>query len=215
MTAAPFKNGDWILFQGDSITDCARRELSGSSKLGNGYVSIVRGTISQRWPELNVEILNRGVSGDRTLDLMARWQRDCLGLNARWLSIMVGVNDVWRKRLQWCGQRHVPPQEFIENYRTLLNQAREAGIERLVLMSPTTIDEDLESDLNLVLIDYGDAVKKLAEEYHAIYVPAREAMHLAIRSAPSVSWTTDGCHPTVAGHAVIASAWMQAVCGEK
>lgn len=213
MSSGPFKNGDWILFQGDSITDCARREINGSSKLGNGYVSILRGIISQRWPELKIEILNRGVSGDRTIELLGRWQRDCLGLQAEWLSIMVGCNDVWRKREQWMGQSYVPLADYVANYRTLLDQAHDAGFKKIVLMSPTTIDDDLGSDLNALLVEYGEAVKQLTLDYKAIYVPAREALWRAIRSAPEIKWTTDGCHPTVAGHGVIAGAWLEAVCG--
>ncbi|MEI6231597.1 MAG: SGNH/GDSL hydrolase family protein [Planctomycetota bacterium] len=213
MSKCPFNNGDWILFQGDSITDCGRREINGSSKLGNGYVSILRGFMSQRWPDKKIDVLNRGVAGDRTVDMLARWERDCVGLQAEWLSIMVGCNDVWRKRLQWMGQSYVPLPDYIANYRSLLDQALRAGYKRFVLMSPTTIDEDLNSDLNKMLVDYGDAVKELAREYSAIYVPAREALHAAIRATPEVKWTTDGCHPTVAGHGVIASAWLNAVSG--
>lgn len=211
MASAPFNDGDRILFQGDSITDCGRREINGSSKLGNGYVSILRGVLSQRWPELKIDVYNRGISGDRTIELLARWERDCIGIKAEWLSIMVGCNDVWRKRLQWMGQTHVPLADYVANYRTLLDQAAGAGFKRIILMSPTTIDDDLNSDLNMLLVDYGDAVKELAAEYNAIYVPAREAMHAAIRKHPEIKWTTDGCHPTIAGHGVIASAWLSTV----
>ncbi len=169
--------------------------------------------ISQRWPELKIEILNRGVSGDRTTELLERWSRDCLGLQAEYLSIMVGCNDVWRTRTQWQGQRGIPLDEYTDNYRALLNQARDAGFKKIVLMSPTTIDDDLESDLNLMLVEYSKTVKNLAQEYKAIYVPAGEAFRQAVRGAPEIKWTTDGCHPTVAGHGVLASVWLETVLG--
>jgi acyl-CoA thioesterase-1 len=158
-----------------------------------------------------VQVLNRGVSGDRTTELLARWKDDCLGLKPTWLSIKIGVNDVWRKRDEWGGQGHIPLTEYVANYRKLLDQARAGGIKNLVLVSPTTIDDEPETELNLLLGEYDAAVVELANEYGAIYVPAREAMWKAIAKNPEVRWTTDGCHPTIAGHGLIANAWLDAV----
>src|SRR5689334_4417609 len=57
MSSMPFKSGDRILFQGDSITDCGCRDTSNENPLGTGYVSIVRGLLSARHPDLAVTIL--------------------------------------------------------------------------------------------------------------------------------------------------------------
>lgn len=211
----PFKNGDRILFQGDSITDCGCRDPRNVDPLGTGYVAMVRGMLSARQPELKVTVLNRGRSGDRTADLLPRWEEDVKPLRPTWLSLMIGVNDVWRLRKQADGgARHIPLDEFKRNYALLLDQARGFGIGKFVLMAPTTIDDDPESDLNQMLAGYDAAVKDFATTYGAIYVPARDAMWRAIHAVPTVRWTSDGCHPTVAGHALLASLWLSTVSGE-
>jgi acyl-CoA thioesterase-1 len=204
----PFKSGERILFQGDSITD-AGRNRNDDSLLGNGYVAVIRGLLSALRPDLRVQILNRGVSGDRTPELLARWETDCLALKPDWLSIMIGVNDVWRLRTQaQGGQTHVPLPEYVDNYRALLDRATAAGIPHLVLMSPTLIDKDLQSDLNCMLADYDQAVRTLAQEYGAIYVPVRQHLIATIAAHPEIDWLPDGCHPGTAGHTVIATVWL-------
>lgn len=209
----PFKNGERILFQGDSITDTSRRR-EWFFDLGQGYVAQVAGLLSMWYPEIKVEILNRGISGDRTSELLARWQSDCINLHPDWLSVYIGVNDVARKRTQLHGSKpFVAPEEYVSNYRMLLDQAQAAGVAHLVMVSPTLIDKYLPSDLNQLLAEYDATVQELAKEYGAIYVPARQSLLKAIDDHPEIDWLTDGCHPSAAGHAVIATAWIKAVAG--
>ncbi len=203
------RNGDTILFQGDSITDAGRR--NSDDGLGNGYVAMIRGALAAKSPDLQVRILNRGVSGDRTVELLERWRPDCLDLHPDVLSIMIGVNDVWRKRGEWQGQTFVPLEQFQKNLRRLLDPLREAGIRSMVLMSPTTIDHDNDSELNRLLGEYDAFVREEAARREAVYVPARQALMRARERLPEVRWTHDGCHPTAAGHAVLAQAWLTAV----
>lgn len=200
---------DTILFQGDSITDVGR--CSTPDGLGTGYVSIVKGWLVARHPEAGYRVVNRGVGGDRTVELLARWKADCLDLAPNVLSISIGVNDVWRLRGEWNGQKFVTGTEFVANYRRLLDQARAAGVGRFVLMSPTTIAEENDSALVDLLDERTAQVKALAQEYGAVYVPTRETMNRALRESPETRWTSDGCHPTTAGHALMAATWLQAV----
>ena len=209
MSSMPFKSGDRILFQGDSITDCGCRDTSNANPLGTGYVAIIRGLLSERHPDLDVTVLNRGVSGDRTAELLARWDEDVKPLKPTWLSIMIGVNDVWQKRKN--PERHIPLEAYIQNYTQLIERAKGYGVARFVLMSPTPADDDSESDLNRLMADYDEAVQHLARDNHAVFVPARTKMLRAIQNAPTVRWTSDGCHPTISGHAVLAQAWIEAV----
>jgi lysophospholipase L1-like esterase len=162
-------------------------------------------------PDLPVRLVNRGVSGDRTPELLARWDADCVAVRPNVLSVMVGVNDVARKRGEWNGQGFVTLAEYRDNYVRLLDQARAAGVRQLVLMSPTSIDADNASELNVLLGTYAEAVEELAEEYEAIYVPAREAILAARAGLPQTVWTPDGCHPSAAGHALLAATWLDAV----
>jgi len=90
---------DHILFQGDSITDIGRS--GGEKPLGNGYVAMLAGMLQARNAELKATITNRGISGNRTQELLDRWQVDCLDLKPTVLSIKIGVNDLWRKLGEW------------------------------------------------------------------------------------------------------------------
>ena len=91
-----FKPGDTILLQGDSITD-AGRDRDDPNSLGTGYAMMAAGWLSAQHPEHNLTFLNRGISGNRTCDLVTRWDADCIGLEPDWVSLYIGVNNTWRR----------------------------------------------------------------------------------------------------------------------
>ena len=78
---AAFTPGARILFQGDSITDGNRgRSADPNHILGHGYVFIIAAKYGAAFPDLKLDFLNRGVSGNTVLDLEKRWQKDALDL---------------------------------------------------------------------------------------------------------------------------------------
>jgi len=96
-TVAVQKNST-LLFIGDSITDCGRaRPVGEKDGLGNGYVGQINAILSATHPDRSIRVLNTGISGNRVCDLKDRWQPDVSDLNPDWLSIMIGINDVWRQ----------------------------------------------------------------------------------------------------------------------
>lgn len=200
---------DKILFQGDSITDAGR--CGTADNLGVGYVAMIRGMLQAKHPQLKLRISNQGVGGDRTVELLNRWQGDCLALKPDVLSVMIGVNDIWRLRGMWNGQTYVPLAEYKSNCIKLLDQAGQSGVRQLVLMSPTTIAEDSDREIARLLDERTECVKELARKYKAVYVPTRETQKLALKKASDARWTSDGCHPTIAGHALLAATWLQAI----
>jgi len=171
--------------------------------------------VRAQWPGLRVTLTNRALSGNRIVELLETWRRDFAEVRPTWVSVMIGVNDVWRKREQTNGQTHVPLSEFVAGYKRLVEEMRAASVTKLVLMSPTTIDAELDSDLNTLLLDYVSATRELAREVGAVYVPAREALHAAMEARPEARFTTDGCHPTEIGHELLAKVWVEAVCGRE
>ena len=88
------KNGEKILFIGDSITDCGR--LEENTPLGNGYVKMFSDIMTVREPEKEIQIVNRGISGQTISELKERWHDDVLNNSPDWLSIKIGINDVHR-----------------------------------------------------------------------------------------------------------------------
>lgn len=198
-----------ILFQGDSITDAGRRESKDG--LGNGYVAMIRAMLSVKGKAHKFRIVNRGVGGDRTAELLSRWKKDCLDVKPGLLSIMIGVNDVWRLMGEWNGQKFIPFDQYCANYRELIRLAQGAGIEQFVLMSPSSIADNTDAVVSAHLDERAEFVKILAKEINAVYVPIRETQKRAFSLYPEVKWTADGCHPTPAGHALFAQAWLDAV----
>jgi len=203
------KPGDRILFQGDSITDCNRnRELE--DNLGRGYALMASGMLAALHPELAPTCLNRGISGNRTGDLLERWEDDCLALKPDVLSLLIGINDVWRRY-----DRNLPTsaEEFEHNYRVLLSRTREALPEvRLILLEPFVLPvpddrrkwrEDLDPKIAIA--------RQLAAENDALYVPLDGIFAAAATRQPPAYWAEDGVHPSPAGHGLIARSWLEAV----
>ena len=208
MLQMPFHEGDTILFQGDSVTDCAR-ERSDSYSLGGGYPALIAAYLWSQFPNLNLTILNRGVSGDRVYDLASRWEDDCLKLQPNWVSILVGINDTWRR---FDSDIISPIAEFEAAYRKLLDQVVEHTQARLILCEPFVLNSPPDrmawrADLNPRI----EVVRQLAAEYSALLVPLDGLFAAACAKARPAFWAADGVHPTLAGHGLIANAWLEAV----
>ena len=200
-----------VLFQGDSVTD-ADRNREDPDDLGLGYPALVAARFTARYPRRRVRWLNRGISGHRTGDLRARWDADCLGLRPTWVSILIGINDTWRRY-----DEHDPTstEVYEANYRALLEPVRDRLEAGLILVEPFLLPtppdrmawrEDLDPKIA--------AVRRLAVEFDAIYIPMDGLFAAAAAARPAEDWLPDGVHPTPAGHALIANAWLRAVGAE-
>src|SRR6266581_547530 len=137
-----FDNGDVVLFQGDSITD-AGRNRDEPYLLGNGYAMMAASWFQALYPEREVRFLNRGIGGDRVKDLVVRWQKDCLDLNPTWLSLLIGINDTWR-RYDWNDATSVDSYEA--SYRALLDRVSERLDARLILCEPFVLPVGADRD---------------------------------------------------------------------
>ncbi|MBO7153528.1 MAG: hypothetical protein J6W67_06955 [Lentisphaeria bacterium] len=114
------KAGQRLLFIGDSVTDRGRRRDTDTSPseglfepLGTGYPHVVSGLLNAVYPDTLIRITNVGNSGNNVRHLRDRWQRDVLDLKPDWLSIMIGINDVWRQfDVPHMPEQHVLPDEY-------------------------------------------------------------------------------------------------------
>jgi len=91
--------------------------------MGRGYAQIASALFSAMHPGLVIHFLNRGISGNRVPDLLNRWEEDCLKLKPDWISILIGINDVWRR---YDRGDPTPVESYASNYRKLLKQTRQA-----------------------------------------------------------------------------------------
>ena len=189
------QSGDRILF----IGDVGRRE--DPEGLGHGYVRMLRDMVWARYPERDIEFINRGISGDTVRNLEARWQQDVLDIKPTVLSISIGVNDVWS---QPDDPLQVPLDQFESTYRDLLTQTRDALGCRLILCEATPIGEKYDTYHNPLLEPYNACVSKLAAEFDAHLVPMNQAFWRVIDANPGRAWTNDGVHPYSNGHTLMA-----------
>jgi acyl-CoA thioesterase-1 len=195
-----------VLFQGDSITDCDRNRED-PRDLGKGYAMFAASWFSAKHPEKRVEFLNRGIGGDRTSDLVRRWQEDCLALEPDLVSILIGVNNTWRR---YDKNDPTSVDRFEEEYRAILDSTKKTLNARLILcepfLLPVTADqrkwrEDLDPKI--------EVVHELAEEYDATLVPLDHLFQEACSKREATYWASDGVHPSLPGHALIAQAWLK------
>lgn len=203
-----FGQGQRIVMIGDSITDCGRRDAF--APYGNGYVSLVHAFITARYPELGLTFENRGVSGDTVRHLEARWDDDAIALRPDWLSVKIGINDVWRA-FGVNAHEAVPADEYEATYRELLRRAVDETGCRLVILDPYVIEKD-QKDPQLVQTRERAAIAgQLAREFDAVHVRTQDAFDAVLRHSEATDWAADRIHPNLAGHAVIAQAFLTAV----
>ena len=198
-------SGQTILFQGDSITD-ANRNLWEPNDLGNGYVMMVAQKLSTEHPEVNLKFLNRGISGNRVRDLRERWQTDCLNLKPDIVSIMIGVNDTLGTFF-WGEPTRI--EDFEKDYAYIIGQTQKNLNTQIVLMEPFILPfseetTGLRQDINSRI----EVVKKLAQEFKTELVQLNSVFSVASKEKPPEFWSTDGVHPTPAGHNLIAKSWL-------
>jgi lysophospholipase L1-like esterase len=204
----PFQNSQKLLFIGDSITDCGRRE--DKAHLGDGYVLMVRNFLVARYTELDLTVANRGVGGDTTRNLAARWQKDVIDEQPDWLSVGIGINDVWRA-FGDNPREAVPLQEYEATLRRLLDWTLQATPARLILMEPYMIEPDRSRPMRREMDRYGSAVARLASDYGALLVRTQAAFDRVMRYTSPGDWADDQIHPNAPGHTVIALEFLRSI----
>ncbi len=208
----PLAVGTRILFQGDSITDAHRDRKSDKANdatgLGNGYPLFAAGEVLRDHADLKLEIFNRGISGNKVPDLEARWQTDCFDLQPKVLSILIGVNDIWHKL---NGNYSGTVEDYANGFRKLIVQTQSKLPEtRIVICEPFVLKCGAVSAKWFPEFDERRAAAvKLAAELKLTLVPFQQMFNRAVEHSPPEYWAADGVHPTVAGHALMASEWRK------
>jgi len=204
-----------ILFQGDSITD-ALRSRDSDLYPGNGYPTLVKGRLGFEEPG-RYEFLNRGISGNRIVDLYARIKIDLINLKPDVLSILIGVNDVWHEEER---QNGVDADKFERIYDMLLNEVKEALPDvRILILEPFVLQGTATENTpeHPTRWEYfrdetplrAAAAKRVAQKHGAAFVPLQHLFDEACKLAEPSYWLWDGVHPTQMGHELIAREWMR------
>jgi len=188
-----------VVFAGDSVTDCGRR--TDPDGLGGGYVRNLYDDLGERRPK----IVNAGISGNRAADLADRWADDVLAHDPSLVSILIGINDTWRR---YDENDPTTAESFEASYRALLDPLNCPVGLREPFQLPVKDGQDAwREDLDPKL----EVVRKLAVEYGAILVPTDVELTKQAGSVGPEMLAGDGVHPSPAGHRALADLWRRYV----
>ncbi len=202
---------DTVLFLGDSITDCGHLDaVCNGEGLGRGYVAMIAARLNARFPDWNLRFINHGISGHRVYDMEKRLvEPDIAALRPGLVSMLIGINDTWRR---YDSNLVSPVEEFRAALRRTLNALAKRGVERVLILEPFLLPvpedrrawrEDLDPRIH--------AVRDCAVEAGAAFIALDGRFAEASARRPAPFWLPDGVHPSAAGHALIADAWLERV----
>lgn len=206
------KNGDTILFVGDSITDCGRRAESGP--LGNGYVKLFADLMTVREPSKALTVINKGIGGDTVKGLRDRWGDDVLRHAPDWLSVKIGINDLHRTLVN---DDPIPPADYEVAYETILDRTvKELPKCQLLLITPFYISvEDDDSSFRKQVLEllpkYTSVVQRLSRKYKTRLVKTQEIFQKLLKYREADTFCPEPVHPNFTGHMVIAEAVYEAL----
>ncbi len=200
-----------ILFQGDSITDTLRDRENGYD-LGRGYVLYTAAELGFEQPGKYL-FLNRGVGGNRIVDLYARMKSDILNIKPDVMSILIGVNDVWHDFTD--NPNGVDADKFFKIYCMLIEEViKELPDLKIMILEPYAL-KGLGTEQNWEVFDKevrlrASMSKKVAERFNLPFVPLQEGFDkLTAEYGDSSYWVHDGVHPSEYGHVFIKNEWIK------
>ncbi|MBO5369924.1 MAG: SGNH/GDSL hydrolase family protein [Clostridia bacterium] len=200
-----------ILFQGDSITD-AIRSREQDEYMGSGYATMVAGELGCKYPG-ECEFVNRGISGNRIVDVYARIKCDIINLKPDVMSLLIGVNDVWHETGD--SPNGVDADKFYKVYDMLIDEIKTSlpNIKIMILEPFCLLCDGIKDNWNYFSTEIpkrAEMAKKIAEKHNLKFVPIQQKLDDACKNAPSTYWLRDGVHPTAPGHNLIKSEWLKA-----
>jgi lysophospholipase L1-like esterase len=189
------KDGQKVVFMGDSITGMGWGD-------SGGYVHLVVSGLDT----LGVKIVPfpAGVGGNRSVEMLARLDKDVLSVKPDWLLLSCGVNDVW--------SRTIDLDTFKKNITSIVDQAQAAGI-KVMLLTPTPIYEDAQTEFSTKLDLDVAWIIQFAKERNLPLADLNAAYLDYIKSQPkglNHYVTVDGVHPNPDGHQLMAKGVLQA-----
>ncbi len=209
-----FEKGDKILFIGDSISDFDRARPVGEGLFnawGTSYVADVGATLACAYPELGLRVVNMGISGNQVRDLLARWQSDVLDLKPDWVSVLIGINDVWRQfDCPQMPETHVSPEEYRAGYEELIQRTLPL-VKGMVLMTPYFMEPNRADPMRSRMDQYGQIVRELAQRHGLVFVDLQAGWDQLFQHMHPCNIAWDRIHPNQIGHMHIARQFLRAV----
>lgn len=199
------KKGERIVFLGDSITQ---------GGVGpQGYVTLITKVLAAKYPDLGIEIIGAGISGNKVPDLQKRLYRDVISKKPTLVVIYIGINDVWHGEKDPA--RGTTPETFAAGLKDVIGRCQAAGA-RVVLCTPSVIGEktDGSNGLDAQLDKYSEVSRTIAKEMNLPLCDLRKAFldHLKQANAGNKEQgilTSDRVHLNAAGNKFVADTMLQ------
>lgn len=200
-----------FLLVGDSVTDMGRARPAGEGLFnphGTGYPNVVQGLLTSVYPDYFVNVVNMGVSGNTVRDLKARWKEDVLDLKPDWVSVMIGVNDVWRQfDVPQLPDRAVQPEEYRATLGELVDRTLPL-VKGMVLMTPVYWEPNPADAMSARVREYGAICREVAAEKDVLFCDAQAYADRVLAHCHSSYIAWDRVHPNIPGANVLAHALL-------
>lgn len=195
-----------IVFFGDSITDC-ERDRADETSLGSGYVKILADKLRPIYPDTDIELINKGVTGDEVCDLLARVKRDVIDLKPDAVVIMIGINNTLH---YYKYGKELNLSQLKSDLSELIKRLKEAGIvviflEPFLMPAPDKLRMRKLFDKELEVIN--EICLKTCDEFVAF----DEMFNGLSESISYKEYSEDGVHPTHRGSRLIADTAIKAI----
>jgi Lysophospholipase L1 and related esterases len=213
-----FEAHDTVLFIGDSISDYERARPVGEGLFnawGRSYVACAGALLGCMYPELGLRVVNMGISGNQVRDLEARWHTDVIDRKPDWVSVLIGINDVWRQfDSPYIPETHVSPEQFEETYERLIKRTLPL-VKGMILMTPYYMEPNRGDAMRARMDEYGKVVKKLADRYNLTFVDLQAGWDELFQYMHSTNIAWDRVHPNQTGCMYIAKQFLKAVGADR
>ncbi|MBE7023429.1 MAG: lysophospholipase [Ruminococcaceae bacterium] len=199
-----------ILFQGDSITD-AGRSRTDDVNVGTGYPLLVKASLGFENPG-EYEFFNRGIGGNRIVDVYARIKADIINLKPDVMSLLIGVNDVWHELGD--NPNGVDADKFFKIYSMLIEEVKDALPDlKIMIMEPFVLSASGTSEKYDVfrpeVEKRAEMAKKIADKFGLPFIPLQAGLDEMSKTIEVGYWLSDGVHPTAMGHEYIKREWLK------
>jgi len=212
------QENDRLLFIGDSISDYGRARPVGEGKdgaWGTSYVADAAALLECMYPELHLRVTNMGISGNQVRDLEARWQTDVLDLKPDWVSVLIGINDVWRQFDRPAAlETHVLPEEFAQTYERLIERTL-PHVKGMILMAPYYMEPNRADAMRARMDEYGAIVRRLAQRHNLTFVDLQAGWDRLFSHMHSTNIAWDRVHPNQVGCMYIAKQFLSAIGADR
>jgi lysophospholipase L1-like esterase len=149
----------------------------------------------------NWEVRNRGVNGERSDQIRARFERDVVAASpVAAVAIIAGVNDIYQGR---------PAEQVIEQLRWMYERARQAGIP--VVAGSIVPYNTATPDQHVRMRRVNDWIRAVATREHGVIFADTRAAVAAPDNPDRLAASPDDLHPTAAGYRMMAEALLPAI----